>query len=164
MKPSTGRPSENPNTAGIDLTPSWPAIWGLSSILIFTIWTRPADSPITFSSIGVSCLHGPHQGAQKSTTIGTFFDASITSAANVSVFTSFTAVEGDAEGSPGKGVMVLIFLIVQFLVCLPGRAGDRVQINQTWSINVIDATVFEILACQGLARVLVLYCNHLIVP
>ena len=39
----------------------------------------------TFSRMGVSCLQGPHQGAQKSTSTGTWREASITSLAKVAV-------------------------------------------------------------------------------
>ena len=36
MKPSTGRPQAKAKTAGMDCTPSWPAMCGCSSILILT--------------------------------------------------------------------------------------------------------------------------------
>src|SRR5690606_30291425 len=42
----------------------------------------------TFSMIGPSVRHGPHHGAQKSTTTGIVFDASSTSRSNVAVVTS----------------------------------------------------------------------------
>ena len=45
---------------------------------------------ITDSRIGPNCLHGAHQSAQKSTTIGISFDASITSFANDAVSVSDT--------------------------------------------------------------------------
>ena len=51
----------------------------LASMSIFTSFTRPPAARTTFSSVGVSCLHGPHQVAQKSTTTGTVREASMTS-------------------------------------------------------------------------------------
>jgi hypothetical protein len=39
---------------------------------ILTSRTLPRAVLTTFSSSGVSCLHGPHQVAQKSTSTGTF--------------------------------------------------------------------------------------------
>src|SRR5690606_8117135 len=59
--------------------PSWPAIWGFSSRLILISRIAPAFSLTTFSSAGVSCRQGPHQGAQKSTSTGCSSDASMTS-------------------------------------------------------------------------------------
>ena len=46
---------------------------------IFTIFTRPPAERTTFSSVGVSCLQGPHQVAQKSTRTGRVREASTTS-------------------------------------------------------------------------------------
>ena len=46
---------------------------------ILTSRTLPLAARTTFSRIGVSCLHGPHQVAQKSTSTGTVCDAWITS-------------------------------------------------------------------------------------
>ena len=80
MKPSTGWPLKNANTAGIDWTRSWAASCWFSSTLTFTSRTRPLAALTTFSMIGVSCLHGPHHGAQKSTITGTVRDVSMTSA------------------------------------------------------------------------------------
>src|SRR5690606_4108619 len=60
-----------------------------SSILSLASFTRPRASRTTFSSIGVNCLHGPHQGAQKSTRTGWRRDSWITSAAKEAVETSF---------------------------------------------------------------------------
>src|SRR5438128_561654 len=50
--------------------PNCPASCGFSSMLTFASATWPARSPTTFSRIGVSIRHGPHHGAQKSTTTG----------------------------------------------------------------------------------------------
>jgi len=43
---------------------------GRASVLIFTTSQRPAFARATFSSSGATMRHGPHQGAQKSTTTG----------------------------------------------------------------------------------------------
>ena len=50
--------------------PSWPAICGCSSMFILTSLTLPPAALTAFSRTGVSCLQGPHQGAQKSTSTG----------------------------------------------------------------------------------------------
>src|SRR6185436_4340083 len=44
---------------------------------------RPEYSVASFSRIGPSARHGPHQGAQKSTTTGTALEASRTSCSKV---------------------------------------------------------------------------------
>ena len=43
---------------------------GCSSIFILTSLALPLAAFTTFSSTGVSCLQGPHHGAQKSTSTG----------------------------------------------------------------------------------------------
>src|SRR5690606_10756905 len=83
-----GRPSRNAITFGIDRIFRAPETSGLSSEFSFTSFTRPAKSDATFSMIGPSVRHGPHHGAQKSTTTGIVFDASRTSRSNVAVVTS----------------------------------------------------------------------------
>src|SRR4051812_28422874 len=50
---------------------------------ILTKRTLPLAARTTFSSTGVSCLHGPHQVAQKSTSTGTVCEAWMTSLAKV---------------------------------------------------------------------------------
>src|SRR3954451_18018147 len=50
---------------------------------ILTKRTLPLAARTTFSSTGVSCLHGPHQVAQKSTRTGTVCEAWMTSLAKV---------------------------------------------------------------------------------
>ena len=49
-----------------------------SSMFILTNSNSSEFSFATFSIIGVNCLQGPHQGAQKSTTINLFSLAFIT--------------------------------------------------------------------------------------
>src|ERR1700758_705339 len=72
-------------------------------MLILTRRTAPFASFTTFSSAGPSCLHGPHQGAQKSTTTGTWREASRTSAVNVSRDPSLMR---DAEVAPPGAAFV----------------------------------------------------------
>jgi hypothetical protein len=72
------------STAGIDWMPICCAIcWkiaGCSSMFILTSLTLPLPASFTaFSSTGVSCLQGPHHGAQKSTSTGWFIDSAMTS-------------------------------------------------------------------------------------
>src|SRR4030095_755708 len=54
----------------------------------------------TLSSIGPSCLHGPHHGAQKSTMTGWSNEASTTSAMKFAVVTSWTGAAAPAPASP----------------------------------------------------------------
>ncbi len=70
MNPSAGWPLTKAITAGIDWMPIWPGIAGWSSMFILTSLTLPLAARTTFSRIGVSCLHGPHHGAQKSISTG----------------------------------------------------------------------------------------------
>src|SRR4051812_37669067 len=52
---------------------------GLVSEFTFTSLKRPPYSRSSFSRSGPSALHGPHHGAQKSTSTGTSIEASMTS-------------------------------------------------------------------------------------
>ncbi len=88
MNPSTGCPRSKANTAGMDWTPSCPAICGCSSMFILTSLTFPLAALTAFSRTGVNCLQGPHQGAQKSTSTGWRADSAITSARNEAVVAS----------------------------------------------------------------------------
>ena len=100
MKPSTGCPSLKAMTAGIDWMPSWPGIDGWSSMFILTSLTLPPAARTAFSSTGVSCLQGPHHGAQKSTSTGCCRDSRMTSAAKSAVVVSLmTSPAGAAPSS-----------------------------------------------------------------
>ena len=59
--------------------PIWPGMAGCLSMSILTSLTLPLAPRTAFSSTGVSCLHGPHHSAQKSTSTGWRLDSSITS-------------------------------------------------------------------------------------
>jgi hypothetical protein len=61
-----------------------------------TSFTLPLAARTTFSSTGVSCRHGPHQGAQKSTSTGWRFDSSITSRTKAWVVVSLTKLSATA--------------------------------------------------------------------
>src|SRR5579863_3634282 len=67
---STGCPSLNRIRHGIPETWYCPARLGFSSVLSFTNLALPVFAAATFSTIGLSMRHGPHQGAQKSTSTG----------------------------------------------------------------------------------------------
>src|SRR5581483_5548994 len=64
-------------------------------MLTFTRATEPSVSPTTRSRIGPRVRHGPHQGAQRSTTTGTWSERARTSCSKVASVTS-TAVSGMA--------------------------------------------------------------------
>src|SRR5947209_3470308 len=55
---------------GIDITPYFDAVFGLSSTLSFTILTLSPIEPAISSSAGAIMRQGPHHSAQKSTTTG----------------------------------------------------------------------------------------------
>src|SRR5215217_3002272 len=56
---------------GMAMIPSEPAMRCSSSVLSLAIVSLPSYSPASSSRIGATARHGPHQGAQKSTTTGT---------------------------------------------------------------------------------------------
>src|SRR5450432_3520851 len=60
-------------------------------MFILTSLTLPPESATAFSRAGANCLHGPHQGAQKSTSTGWRAEAAMTSCPKEAAVTSFTA-------------------------------------------------------------------------
>src|SRR6516165_11733280 len=76
--------------------PNWPGIDGCSSIFILASFTLPLAAFTAFSRTGVSCLHGPHQDAQKSTKTGWRLDSSITSLTKLCVVVSLIDTSGAA--------------------------------------------------------------------
>src|SRR5690606_1620916 len=80
-----------PNTVGIERIWKWRASSGCASVSILTSTKRPPYCCSSRSSIGPSVLHGPHHGAQKSSTTGVRIDVSITSAWNRSRVVSIIA-------------------------------------------------------------------------
>src|SRR4051794_36118704 len=80
-------------------TPKAEAICGFSSMLTLARTTWPSVSSTTFSMIGPSVRHGPHHGAQRSTTTGTCCDRSMTSAWKVASVTSSAMASRLTTGS-----------------------------------------------------------------
>src|SRR5215212_589511 len=115
MKPSTGWPLVKAITAGIDWMPSWPGICGCSSMFILTSLTLPPAAFTAFSITGVSCLHGPHHGAQKSTSTGCFDDSWMTSWRNAAVVVSLT--------SPAAAAGVSASIILCLWTAVPGKGN-----------------------------------------
>src|SRR5271155_1191582 len=94
--------------------PIWPGIAGCSSMFILTSLTLPLADFTAFSSTGVSCLHGPHHGAQKSTSTGWRLDSSITSLTKVCVVVSLTdasalTVSACCNMSPAQDFLAQVF-------------------------------------------------------
>src|SRR5262245_8225090 len=63
-------------------------IWGFSSTFTLTSSTAPFVASITSSRIGPSVRHGPHHGAHRSITTGTWEERSSTADWNVASVTS----------------------------------------------------------------------------
>mmetsp|Transcript_10673 Transcript_10673/g.41438 ORF Transcript_10673/g.41438 Transcript_10673/m.41438 type:complete len:335 (-) Transcript_10673:1946-2950(-) len=93
---STTRPPTTPNTAGMLCTRSAPASCFSSSTLTFARRSLPWDPATSRSSMGPSCLQGPHQGAQASTMTGT--GELTTSLSNVSFVTSTMGANAPPAG------------------------------------------------------------------
>src|SRR5690606_32739498 len=98
-KASTGWPPTSRNTVGTERI--WNAAatcccWSTSTL---ASTKAPPYSPASFSRIGPSDLHGPHQVAQKSTSTGVCSDFCRTSVSKFSVVTSTTWGRLDMEGS-----------------------------------------------------------------
>src|SRR6478609_1645273 len=74
----------------VDWLPIWPGMAGCSSMFILASLTLPLAAFTAFSRTGVSCLQGPHHGAQKSTSTGWCLDSSITSFMKACVVVSLT--------------------------------------------------------------------------
>src|SRR5271166_2425404 len=101
------------------------AISGFSSILTLTILTAPLVARTVFSRIGPSCLHGPHQGAQKSTITGASNDPSTTSVMNVAVLTSFTGTAAAPPINASLGIALLVRFNQQHGRTLPGTQAPQ---------------------------------------
>ena len=100
-------PCQKAATVGTDCSgrPSWDSCCTrarLASMSIFTRRTRPPAARTTFSSVGVSCLQGPHQVAQKSTSTGTSRLAATTSC--MKLFWSPSLMTSSAAVPPGAGL------------------------------------------------------------
>ena len=102
MNCATICPPLNAITFGIERTLNAAESSWFSSEFTLTSFTRPANCAATFSSTGVSDRHGPHQGAQKSTTTGRVFEASRTSVSNVAVVASIRRIWGSTGHYPTR--------------------------------------------------------------
>src|SRR4051794_27704997 len=94
-------------TAGIPWTAAaWAMRW-LASTSILARIQEPLPSAASFSRIGESCLHGPHQSAQKSMTTGTSRLFSRTSDWKVASVTSMTVAGPPGPPAPPPGAPAL---------------------------------------------------------
>lgn len=91
----TSRPPRNTATVGIDMMRYRSPSSVTASVLILTTSHRPAVLRASFSISGAIDRHGPHQGAQKSTTIGRGAVASIASN-TAALATSIGTAGGDS--------------------------------------------------------------------
>ena len=80
-------------TIGMDCAWNACASRGLASTSIRASTHAPPASLASFSSTGLSCLHGPHQSAHRSTITGVVLDRSATSSLKVSSVTSITKAD-----------------------------------------------------------------------
>ena len=88
---------------------------GLASTSILARIDAPFASFASFSSTGLSCLHGPHQSAHRSMITGVVRDRSMTRSLKVSSVTSKTAV------CPGAGLAARPGGVGRLLLALRGR-------------------------------------------
>src|SRR5690606_28180971 len=101
MKPSIGRPPLSSMTVGSDWMPNMPASCISSSALTLASTNAPAYSSASFSSSGPNCRHGPHHGAQKSTSTGACIERSSTSCAKVAAVASIVVGMGGGVAALG---------------------------------------------------------------
>src|SRR5262245_37623535 len=90
---------------GIAMMPSWPAVRSSSSVLTLAIVSWPSYSPANSSRIGATARHGPHQGAQKSTTTGTS-DFSTCCSKSLSVTVIGLAMSGTSLICPTDAILL----------------------------------------------------------
>src|SRR5689334_17034001 len=93
---------------------------------IFTSLILPLAARTTFSSVGPSCLQGPHHSAQKSTSTGWRLDSSITSLTKVCVVVSLTALPAAVASPPCN-----IVIPVRPSSLPPRRAASIAQWNRS---------------------------------
>src|SRR5204862_6186 len=95
----SSRPFRNSPMSGMLWTWNCCAIEGSSSMLILTTLYAPSRIAAICSTIGDTCRHGPHHGAQKSTMTGKSLRR--TSFSKVAVVTGFTGPSGGGVGGQG---------------------------------------------------------------
>ena len=130
---------------------------GFSSELTLTSLTRPPKASATLSSVGPSARHGPHQGAQKSTTTGTVFEASMTSRSKVAVVTSMRDIVLHALRRSSRDVAVATSFWQATHMALPDRTSlesrSRVVAFGVAAVAVLGATVvWSAFGTRGVAR------------
>ncbi len=106
VKPSTGCPPITASTIGMPWTRKTWASRGFASTSTLPSTQAPWPSTASFSSTGESCLHGPHQSAQKSRTTGVVSDRSSTVLWKFASVTSMMvsgARPGRVPGTPPAG-------------------------------------------------------------
>ena len=67
---STSRPPAKTANVGIERMPMLAPMPGCASVFTFTTSNSPAASAASFATSGATIWHGPHHGAQKSTSTG----------------------------------------------------------------------------------------------
>ena len=82
-------PLRKSSSVGIAMIWYSDAVWMFSSVLSFTTFSVSERSPAISSTIGATMRHGPHHGAQKSTSTGR--SDSMTSAWKLMSVTSVTS-------------------------------------------------------------------------
>src|SRR5262245_56547615 len=116
---------------GIEVIPNWAVIFGFSSVLTFTTVIFSPYCSLISSRIGETCRHGPHHGAQKSTTTGRSLWS--TSASKLSSVTAFVPPigapprqRGRPATGPGSGSGRRLVAVVRgsfCRICPAGPAG-----------------------------------------
>ena len=86
-------------TIGMDCAWNAWASRGLASTSILASTQAPSASLASFSSTGLSCLHGPHHSAHRSTITGVVRDRSATSLLKVCSVTSMTKADAVTAGA-----------------------------------------------------------------
>src|SRR5215831_3889895 len=129
---------------------------GFSSMLIFTSFTLPFKARTTFSSTGVSCLQGPHQGAQKSTSTGTAREASITSLTKPAVLESLIsspwAPASGARDLPSPNTIVLSVPCCKLPRLARPREGNDARLVTTGAQEDNEVVARDIRRCRVLQR------------
>src|ERR1700739_2783992 len=96
---------------GIDITPYFEAVFGLSSTFSFTILTLSPIAPEISASAGAIMRQGPHHSAQKSTTTGPV--ALSTSASKSASETLPTAIWNTSFGLERCGLGIAAWIMCQ---------------------------------------------------
>ena len=110
-------------TIGMDCAWNAWASRGFASTSILASTHAPFASLASFSSTGLSCLHGPHQSAHRSTITGVVLDRSATSLLKVSSVTSNT--NADADPAAGVAVASALAAAARAACCLRCAAACR---------------------------------------